>query len=231
MIDLAVVIPVMRRTSLEVTVRHYLRAAEKAPLTIYVADFDPSFSTPLLAESLRTAVVRHIPVQGRKFFNKAKAINCGAAHVREANLVICDADVCISPDTLARWAGILKEEPKSVLYLQEVHETSSAETRAGPGIVGISKRNFEGVQGYCSEFEGWGFEDWDFLRRCERAGLAVIADGSGCHQTHDDALRVENYRQKNRCRSRERNRALLLQRDDMRIVYGTLAQDVDRLNG
>ncbi len=223
-----VIIPVMRRTSLLPTVQHYIRLGRDVCRRIYIADFDPHFTHHLLGDLTAHPCIEHVGIVGQAFFNKAVAINIASLYTLEDQLIICDADVRLPHDLFVEWLDTLQTTNNLLIHLAAVRETVDGSTRPGFGIVAITRKNFFQLEGYCSEFRGWGFEDRDFLSRAELAGLDVRPIGIAPHQSHSEMSRTENYEEKNRDISRERNLRLFEQRKRRIRLYGTLASDARR---
>lgn len=121
-------------------------------------------------------------------FSVARAINDAASHAHGDNFLIFGADHV--PDTnVAAWApGELNRYPfvrifDRIAYASEAttriilstlafpldaadwHETSAP----CPGVIGVRRSAFEAAGGMNESFEGWGYEDSEFLGRLQQA--------------------------------------------------------------
>jgi GT2 family glycosyltransferase len=70
----------------------------------------------------------------------------------------------------------------------------------------VDRQTFQGVGGFDERLQDWGYEDTDLLARLELAGFGHIEMETLIQCEHDDALRVANYREKDRQVSWHRNR-------------------------
>jgi hypothetical protein len=226
MTNFAIIIPVMRRESLLSITRHYLSFDSELCGKIYIADYDPGFTCNLLGDEIEHAGLEHLHIADQGYFNKATAINLAASKAKEAFLLICDADVALPSRLVREWLDILKLRENVLIHLETVQETDGGAIRPGFGIVAIGRKAFENLQGYSSEFRGWGFEDRDFLSRAEIAGISVKAIGTAPHFSHSEEARTENYEEKIRLLSRERNLRLFEERRVAGKIHGTLASDL-----
>jgi hypothetical protein len=195
---------------------------------IVVVDFDFQHEFSAVARQYaEMKTIRHVHVPQTRYFNKSAAINIGATQATLDSLLICDADVCLTQETLTAFSiGVKHGWAMSPKY---VTESSDYTHRPAPGIVCVDKQDFVGIKGYCSEFQGWGFEDHDFLVRLKRSGVVVTYSGSGNHTSHDDAERVANYYSPDRLQMRETNLLLYEKRMSSNEAAGTLLKDRDIL--
>jgi hypothetical protein len=181
-----------------------------------------------------------VVIEGETYFNKSRAINLGVALSEARYIIVCDADVLINVETLSSWAQTFLDQPSADIALMpnQMVETADGRTRAAPGIVAFMAQSFVAVEGYSSEFIGWGFEDRDFLWRLDRAGIQVINVGSAAHISHGELERTQNYPPADgggpvdaltaRLKMRERNLLLFAARKEKQITTGSLFEDLAR---
>ncbi|MGB3298424.1 MAG: galactosyltransferase-related protein [Phormidesmis sp.] len=93
------------------------------------------------------------------------------------------------------------EAARVEIYLAAV---SSVE-RPGCGLLCAQKTLFQKIGGYRDCFQGWGWEDQDFLIRAQLLGYSVEALGSVVHITHGDSRRNALHQQRSPQQSRDRN--------------------------
>lgn len=235
------VIPVMRKPALRQSLQYYARLVPDLVERIVVVDYDYAFSQRHGLYKL-PAKVPHLKVviEGETYFNKSRAINLGVT-LSEARYVIgCDADVLIEVETISSWAQTFLDQPSADIALMpnQMVEIADGRRRAAPGIVAFTAQSFIAVEGYSSEFIGWGFEDRDFLWRLDRAGVQVINMGSADHISHGESERTQNYPPADgggpvdalttRLKMRERNLLLFAARKEKQITTGSLFEDLAR---
>lgn len=225
---ISLIIPVMKKLSLLPLVSHYRGALRGVVDQIVVVDFDAEYSiSNNLYYDLNDDCDIIVDVQGEKYFNKSLALNIGA-HLSSGDvLIICDADVLIQYETLQAWATMVNPTG-AILSLEYVIESLSLERRPAPGICSLKKMDFLCVDGYCSDYVGWGFEDHDFLFRLRTCGFNVSLHGWGYHMTHDDNERTRNYYSQDKAEMRTKNLLLFEARRCSPEIGGTLHSDVDR---
>jgi hypothetical protein len=234
-------IPVMRKPTLRQSLQYYARLVPDLIERIVVVDYDYAFSQHHGLYEL-PAKVPHLKVdiEGETYFNKSGAINLGVALSEARNVICCDADVLIDVETISSWAQTFLEQPSADIALMpnKMVETADGRTRPAPGIVAFRAQSFIAVEGYSSEFIGWGFEDRDFLWRLDRAGIRVINMGSAAHISHGELERTQNYPPADsggpvdaltaRLKMRERNLLLFAARKEKQITAGSLFEDLAR---
>jgi hypothetical protein len=235
------VIPVMRKLTLGRSLQYYADLSPDLIERVVVIDYDYVFSQHHGLYKL-PAKVPHLKVviEGETYFNKSRAINLGVALSEARHVIVCDADVLIDVETIASWAQTFLDRPTADIALMpnRMVETADGRTRAAPGIVAFTAQSFIAVEGYSSEFIGWGFEDRDFLWRLDRAGIRVINMGSAAHISHGELERTQNYPPADgggqvdaltaRLKMRERNLLLFAARKEKRVATGSLFEDLAR---
>jgi hypothetical protein len=237
----ALVIPVMRKPMLKQSLQYYCDLMPDLISNIVVVDYDYAFSKrhnlykPLSRVKHLSAVI-----EAETYFNKSRAINLGVALSEASYIIGCDADVLINIATLSSWAQTFLDRPSARIALTPTHmvETADGLIRDAPGIVALAARSFLAVQGYSSEFLGWGFEDRDFLWRLNQVGIQVIKTGVADHISHSEIERTQNYPLADgvkgvdaltaRLTMRQRNLVRFAARKDARITTGSLFVDLAR---
>jgi hypothetical protein len=231
----------MRKPMLRQVLQHYCALMPELIERIVLVDYDEQFSIAHdLYEPLAHVQHLKVVVSDERYFNKSRAINLGVALSGARYIVVCDADVTIPAAALVTWARLLATDDHTRRALTPVHmiETATGLPRPAPGIVAFEVGEFLAVQGYSSEFIGWGFEDRDFLWRLAQAGVEVSERGYASHISHDELERTRNYAQASefdtraaladRLRMRERNLHLFAARQRAHVKIGTLAEDLSR---
>jgi len=222
----SVIVPTMGKPSLGDFIAHHKKFKGSIIDRIIVVDFDVKYSKNRnLYQELDKNDDLIVDVQKEKWFNKSLAINIGVSLLSVENFIICDADVLIQHEALETWMEII-ETDQIVISLEYVLETLDLEKRPAPGICCLKRSNFLSVEGYCSDYIGWGFEDHDFLFRLQRHGVQVYSHGWGYHLTHDDNERTQNYYSQNKAEMRSRNLNFFEKRCSYPNSSGTFHSDI-----
>ncbi|NNJ26207.1 glycosyltransferase family 2 protein [Alienimonas chondri] len=166
------------------------------PIELIVADFHsndwPACKwLPAAAGELAWKLVR---IEGP--FSKGRGLNRAARYASNERLLLCDADLLLTPEILRRaieivdgggaWSPIFQ-------YLTRQGEPSSWED-LGFGPMAVSRSRFDEVGGL-PEFESWGGEDNIFYERLEQVVTIRRERMPGLrHQWHPDRLRHAYYR-------------------------------------
>ncbi len=231
----------MRKPTLRQSLQYYAGLMPDLIERIVVVDYDYAFSERGGLYDL-PAEVPHLKVliEGETYFNKSRAINLGVALSGASHVICCDADVLINAATISSWAQTFLDPPSPDIALMPTSmvETADGRSRAAPGIVAFKAHNFIAVEGYSSEFIGWGFEDRDFLWRLEQAGIRIINTGTAVHISHGETERTQNYPPADggepvdaltaRLRMRERNLLRFTARKEKQVTTGSLFEDLAR---
>lgn len=78
-------------------------------------------------------------------------------------------------------------------------------TRMAPGLLLVKRSDFLSINGYNSDFEGWGWESQDIIARLVLgSGLTRIIRGHAMHITHDEWTRVAHARNSDRFENRDK---------------------------
>lgn len=117
------------------------------------------------------------------------------------------------------------------LKIVDNEEDSEQGTRQAPGLLLVSRRNFERIQGYNAELHGWGWEDQDMISRLTLGlGLTRRTEGYALHLSHDDHARIAHYPAVvSRWESRDRMFRRALANYDENRFLGSYASDVKGL--
>lgn len=94
-------------------------------------------------------------------------------------------------------------------------------TRTGPGLVVVRKEHYVAVEGFNSNLQGWGYEDYDFQIRLQ-LGLALKRKSLGRVQ------HLSHPRSQTAGASNARNAAACKQNYEQGDLKGTLSADVSR---
>lgn len=129
----------------------------------------------------------HMGAFNRRPFSVARALNDAAKHAHGEHLLIFGADHV--PDVKAvEWAthqlrgyafariydriAIATAAATSIILGNAAFPLDAADWREGgapcPGVLGVRRAAFDLAGGYDKRFEGWGYEDDDFLARLSR---------------------------------------------------------------
>lgn len=174
---------------------------------VVVVDWSSSTSIiPLTALDSRIKLVR---VNEEPTFHLAAAFNLAADVATGDTLLKLDADYVLNP------------------FYSFVHVQSLAENafvtghfqHGGPflsylnGLIYVRKHDWQRVHGYNENLVNYGWDDDDFYIRLGKAGLSrtVLKPNPvlAFHIPHDNALRVQNYANKNAQQSYQHNRQFL----------------------
>lgn len=103
-------------------------------------------------------------------FNRGLLLNCGFLQAKEQGCNrVCFHDVDLLPLD-SQYYPIYPEEPLELVKFIEGSRDSLPYNYFG-GVTLVSCTDFAKVNGYSNRYEGWGFEDDDFLMRCHLAGI------------------------------------------------------------
>ncbi len=175
-----------------------LQAAAEAvgPLELVVADFhstDWPLTDWLPGHGTDKFRIRIVPVPGR--FSRGLGLNVAARNATSDNLFLCDADILVSSEAIARGRELLRQGKVSFPICQYVHEDGRLAFWQGHGfgLVFIHREHLNAAGGV-PEFESWGGED-DLLRDRLKHGIGVVRERTAglLHQWHPDACRHSNY--------------------------------------
>ncbi len=222
--EITMIIPTMGKPSLGDCLRHYLTHPNID--SVIVVDFAVDRSDALGCYSGLDRKINIIEVIDQRHFNKSAAINLGFAEVQTDRLIVCDADVTIEHATIVEWATT--KHPEGLSSLERVIESDGSGTRSGPGICCCATADFSRLEGYCSDFIGWGFEDHDFISRAQQLGIAHTSSGVGTHLSHNDVERTRYYYSQDKQLMRDVNKSLFETRYRQGLTLGTLLSDREK---
>ncbi|WP_335965069.1 galactosyltransferase-related protein [Galbibacter sp. PAP.153] len=220
-----IIIPTKKKQCLKETLEHFSKyfPSEKGKI-ILVIDLDDDENIASLCNSLD---IHYVGFYSEKF-NKSLALNIGISKIvklvhENDSLLICDADVTLSTKTISLF------KKHSHIILDKVIETKDNSSRDAYGIIKCPLKDLLEVNGYDSNFRGWGFEDHDVIWRISQLGRTFIRLGIGKHKSHDDIERTRNYHSNNRLLMREENKRYFEKKKKNKTLIGTLIQDTQIL--
>ena len=161
--------------------------------------------------------ITHFYLPDDGLFKKSKLINMAAKHCLEKYIWILDADVFLDFNNVIKNIedqDVIKPfftvdhfcEEKTRLYTthpseglgnHEQYQPMSSSDYFGKYSVILKKEIFDSVGGFNEEFEGWGWEDIDFIHnRINKLDPKVhtIESSSGVHLYHPEASRINERR-------------------------------------
>lgn len=193
---------------------------------IVLVDFSPGFTRSMLAG--RAQKLHHIKLKNQNEFNKSAALNLGIYHSSSDYLICCDADVLISKSTINEWKKLLFISKEQLLiYLENVKERDSGLARPAWGVVCGSRSIFLDIDGFDSMYEGWGFEDLDIIYRIKQLNVTIRGHGIGEHISHNNIVRLMNYKNKSLSSSREINLQRYFKKTIEDDLSGTIHIDLE----
>jgi glycosyltransferase involved in cell wall biosynthesis len=113
--------------------------------------------------------------------------------------------------------------------LKITHEGLNYETgsRMAPGLLIVKRADFLKIDGYNSEFIGWGWESQDIIGRLILGGgLERITEGTALHLSHSDHSRVHHCMAKDRWENRDRIFRQAIQNYNEGNFSGTYTADI-----
>ena len=122
----------------------------------------------------------------------------------------------------------LKIKDGTTICIKDSEENSLDGIRNAPGLLMVKRSDFEKINGFNSEFDGWGWEDQDVICRLVLyAKLKYLTFGMASHISHNDNVRMKLYTQKynNRWHSRDVMFRKALNNYDEENFMGTYKQD------
>lgn len=140
--------------------------------------------------------------------------------ISEGDILICDADVIISAETLQRMYVV-----GSNVILEKVVESSTNVERLAFGIIRTRIKDLYFIGGYDSRFKGWGFEDHDIIWRLTINGATFQKLGIAIHLSHGDDERIQFYHSLDLKSMREVNKRFYEKKQLLGDVVGTMDQD------
>ncbi|MBY8961787.1 glycosyltransferase family 2 protein [Flavobacterium sp. D11R37] len=224
---LDVIMPVMNKPSLEKVLTHFY-TLENYINNLIVVDFNPQQNFHL--DKLCSLNQIYVAIRSQKYFNKSLANNIGFSKSSSEYITFCDADVLIEPDYFLQIKEMLNEGCKNAVFiLDHVIETFDGTKRPAPGICSCPRNAFIEIEGYSSEFEGWGKEDQDFLHRLRLNQMQEYRISFGHHISHSNEERIKNYNGDNISAMRNKNNILFKNRVDNNVLRGTYVNDLQKI--
>lgn len=103
-----------------------------------------------------------------ELFNRGLLLNCGFTEAEKQDCAkVCFHDVDLLPVESDLYS-LYPEEPTELVRKIEGSSETLPYNYFG-GVTLVSAEDFRKVNGYSNKYEGWGFEDDDFLLRCHKA--------------------------------------------------------------
>ncbi|HEX2189831.1 MAG TPA: galactosyltransferase-related protein [Longimicrobiaceae bacterium] len=227
----SVVIPCMDKPMAHVVARYFASLPRSVVREVVWVRFLSTSAPPHPAgPGAAPARLREVLVEDQPRFNKPVAANIGAFHARPGPLLFCDADTFVLPRYLRRWSLLLRRDEGTFIHPRRLIESATGAIRAAPGILAVMRHRFAAVEGYSSEFRGWGLEDRDILARLALGGGRGLASGWALHLSHGEAERVRHYGGRPREETRAENRRLFERRMERAERFGTYTRDVGRFS-
>lgn len=151
-------------------------------------------------------------------FNFAAQVNQGLRHVFTFPGVkfglILNADTVVEPEWLSKLVGTIARVPElgivgpvsnfALREQQRLRGSTPEMARRISGFCMLMRREvFEGIGGFDEQFQGGGFEDWDFCLRAQEAGWNCLIDprvyvhhfGKAFRRSQEDDLRMRTNKE------------------------------------
>ena len=158
----------------------------------------PIKTDPILKELFDHWKVKVIRVNNEtSFISMSHSLNVGVVYAKGDHILKIDIDYQLKNPELLKI--LERNQFKKHLFCGTIPNKENYDFH---GFCFFEKRYFTEINGYNENCRGWGFDDEDFYRRMENAGLdrVVVMNISDFiyHIPHDDNLRVANYPQKDK---------------------------------
>ena len=149
-----------------------------------------------LNDYIKSGVLKYFQTKEPKYFHVSKAKNM--AHRFATGNIVCnlDADNYTGKDFAYLVNYVLNKMPKSIGSCMEFNYNEKFFDNFGiGGRIFLFKKYFDLIGGYNESFEGWNYEDRDFVNRAKKVGLNNYSIPLHYLRTikHDDKIRLENY--------------------------------------
>ena len=143
-------------------------------------------------------VVEHTIIDIDGDFNRGKGRNAAARAATGRVLFFLDADMIVSPDTIA--VGLMAAPGSAVFPLvweyRDQEHTDFAQLPCGTGNCFVSRESYAKTWGW-HEFGKWGFEDWGFMVTVSNYDTIFRPNiPTFIHQWHPDTMRDQYDRGK-----------------------------------
>lgn len=113
-------------------------------------------------------------------FNRGKLLNIGfdlAKKSKRGHDVFIFHDVDLLPDSdLGPWYA---KFPKTPIHIARVWDRYSGNKKYFGGVVSFSSSDYKRINGFPNTFWGWGGEDDEMQKRCEKLGIKWISPDKG----------------------------------------------------
>lgn len=220
-----IIIPATKKPQVTEVVERLIR--HNSINTIIVIDTSPD--TPSLREDIISSKIQRVYIKNQKYFNKSISINVAASISRSDWVIFCDADVILEDEFIRMNEKIRNgnNSRRNIISPTYVREREDRSKREAPGICGISKIQFLELNGYSSDFTGWGMEDRDFLHRAKQIGINQIVYSYGEHISHDDQERTQCYKGHSLEDMRRLNKAIFKKKVMNNETLGSYMYDIE----
>jgi predicted glycosyltransferase involved in capsule biosynthesis len=225
---LDVVIAATSKPEVSVVVDH-LHSISDEISSIIIIDFNedkPSISNESINLIKEKTPLKYIFIKDQPYFNKSIALNIATCYSTAEILLFCDADILLEKKFIMDGCKKLSTSESVFLTPEYVVESDTQERRPAPGICMLHRNNFLTVNGYSSEYKGWGMEDIDFIQRLSNAGIDRSLLSSGIHLSHPNEVRTQHYHSNSIDEMRVKNRALFNKKVEEKMLSGTLSLDI-----
>ena len=186
----------------------------------------PVYNDPSLEAITKNRKIKIIRVNEEDYFvSMSHSLNIGIIHASGDHVLKIDIDYqLINPFLLKT---IQRSQFKKHLFCGTIPNKKNYDFH---GFCFFEKKYFTEINGYNENCRGWGFDDEDFYRRMEKAGLerVVIMNISNFiyHMPHGDDLRVANYTEKNKKETNMANEIITQTKDSHELSeYTTIVNE------
>jgi glycosyltransferase involved in cell wall biosynthesis len=157
-----------RRPHIEQTLATWLvQSSTNYEIIIVDYESDDDISSFLKESTSQVSIpVLHIRCSNKPIFELAHARNVGANYASGKYLFFVDIDTSL-PEQAVQF---ILENMREDNYLAAVDSQTRKEIVNG-GLIAVPSILHTGICGFNEDLKGWGFEDIDYKRRLEKAGL------------------------------------------------------------
>lgn len=205
--------------------------------SVYIVDNCSRDGLDSVLEEFHSERLKLLRCPRPSYFSPSRSRNAGARYTFSDLVFFLDADMTfkdighlsrivaqflydkkVDYHWFARWRASCEYEPVTVgtaITARTRYRRAYCHCLGIPLLV--DRQPFQEIGGFDESLTDWGYEDTDVLARLELAGFGHIEMETLIPFEHDDALRVANYREKNKQVSWDRNRR---QSDESIRKYG-----------
>ena len=135
---------------------------------------------------------------------------------------VLESDLNSSPLQRKRYGYFIEKSSEGyIVSVQQTNDMSSTQ-RPGCGLVCAERTTFLKLGGYKENFQGWGWEDQDFLIRAALMEIPIISTGQVLHLSHADSYRNQFHHYLAPIASRDRNILTCLEALQRGAIWGDL---------